>query len=133
MAKYCIEDYELDFENDGPFLSLRLDAEGDTFEEMVENATITAVDQDGGDRWTEKAFGYSNSIDDQCELALAEEIVRFYEEKRRIKREQRQMKCKIHLTDNGTNDGVCIGCGLDLLSNDGLRILQAQDAAMESA
>ena len=89
MAKYCIEDHELDFENDGPFLGLRLDAEGDTFEEMVENATITAVDQDGGDRWTEKAFGYSNSIDDQCELALAEEIVRFYEEKRRITREQR--------------------------------------------
>ena len=76
QAKYSIEDQELDYDNDGPFLSLRLDTYGDTFEEMVENATITAVDQDGGDRWSEKAFGYSNSIDNQCEFYLAEEIVR---------------------------------------------------------
>ena len=74
--KYQIEDEELDFDNDGPFLSLRLDTYGDTYEEMAENATITAVDQDGGDRWSEKAFGYSGSIDRQVELALAFEIVR---------------------------------------------------------
>lgn len=128
-CKYLIEDHELDYDNDGPFLSLRLDTEGDTFEEMVENATITAVDQDGGDRWQEKAFGYSHSIDDQCELALAEEIIRFHQEKARLKKEQRQMMCKIHLTDEGTNDGVCVSCGLDLLSNNGLRLLQEQDAA----
>lgn len=74
--KYQIEDEELNYQNDGAFLSVRLDAFGDTYEEMAENATITAVDQDGGEAWTEKAFGYCGSIDREVEQALAFEILR---------------------------------------------------------
>lgn len=48
---YQIDDQEIDvgYQDCGPFRSYRLDSFGNSLEEMLDNATIAEVDQDGGE------------------------------------------------------------------------------------
>lgn len=43
------ENMDIDYQDAGPWRSYEMTATGDTFEEMCEDATITEVDQDGGE------------------------------------------------------------------------------------
>lgn len=40
---------------------------------------------------------------------------------------EKQLNCRKHFTDDGTDDGVCRFCGLDLLTNYGAGVIQEQD------
>lgn len=66
-----IEDEELseEWRDVGPWRSFRLDANGDTLAALLEEATVTAVDQDGGEMYTDGL--YDTSSVEEAEILIA--------------------------------------------------------------
>jgi hypothetical protein len=56
-----IDDLNIDYRDEGPWRSYSLYTFGDTFSEMLMNAAITEVDQDGGELST---YGLSDAPSD---------------------------------------------------------------------
>jgi hypothetical protein len=70
--KYKIEDAEMPTElnDEGQWCGYRLDADGDTVDEMFANAVVTAVDQDGGDIWSLLLSECENEFQDDAEKMI---------------------------------------------------------------
>ncbi len=60
MSKYSIHDDTGLSNDDGPFRSYELIAAGDTLAELLDDACIFAIDQDGGERGQTPLFSLGN-------------------------------------------------------------------------
>lgn len=74
MKKYNINDEDLgvNYQDSGPWRSYSLDAHGDSASEMVEEATISETDQDGG---TLDCYGIAD-----CSKLVEERVLNMIEE-----------------------------------------------------
>lgn len=64
----------IDFADAGPWRSYHLETSGDSFNEMVENATVSEVDQDGG---TIDAYGLSDAsseVENACLRLILDKV-----------------------------------------------------------
>ncbi len=70
--KYSIEDAEMQTEycDAGPWRSYRLDTHGNSLHECLVNATITAVDQDGGELYTESLVACGDPLWSEAEKKI---------------------------------------------------------------
>lgn len=76
IPTYSIDttDIGIDFADAGPWRSYQLETSGDTFDQMVQNATVSEIDQDGG---TLSAYGLdeaSSQIEAACLRLILDKI-----------------------------------------------------------
>ncbi len=63
-------------EDEGPYLEWCLDAEGDSLWDLLENASLTQVDQDGGDHRTQALSEFSEPNYSTIERMVAREYLK---------------------------------------------------------
>lgn len=76
MYKYYIEDLELDsiHFDDSNQRSYRLDTEGDTIDQMVDNARIVALSWDGIELWTDHVSECSDGVIEYIQRVIANQL-----------------------------------------------------------
>jgi len=77
--RYSIsEELTYEWRDAGPWRSFYLETYGDTLSELFENATIEAIDQDGG---ALDCFGYDNALNSGLERCIEQAITDGYNKK----------------------------------------------------
>lgn len=76
VYRYVIDDDDIgiDYRDCGPWRSYRMDSYGDTREELIANATIAEVDQDGGELDCYGLADAPNDVYERCEQIIDQEI-----------------------------------------------------------
>lgn len=75
MLKYYIEESDIyDYSDEMPFRSYDLVAEGNTLEECFDNATVCAVDQDGGELYTCSIYDEGEALSRAAEYVITRAI-----------------------------------------------------------
>lgn len=69
-------DTEVDFADSGAWRSFQLTTHGSSLTELMTNATIAEIDQDGGDINCYDLEDASNEIQDVCDCIIAREFVK---------------------------------------------------------
>lgn len=64
------EELGVDWEDEGPWRSFHLDTEGECLANLLDNASVAAVDQDGGDLYNESLYD-SNLCVEAAEILIA--------------------------------------------------------------
>ncbi len=76
ISKYGIDtDLGVSYQDEGPWRSYQLTASGDTLEELLEDANIAEIDQDGGDLDFYPLEDASNEVEKQA-TKLIEELIK---------------------------------------------------------
>lgn len=70
----CIDEDTGHSNDDCYFRAYHLSTEGSTPKELIENAVIVEIDQDGGDHEGDSIFGYSNRVIRTCLQIIREEL-----------------------------------------------------------
>lgn len=67
-------DIGIDFADAGPWRSYHLETTGDSFNEMVQNATVSEIDQDGGELDTYSIEQASSQIEMECLRMILDKV-----------------------------------------------------------
>lgn len=77
MPSISYQDLGVDYQDAGPWRSYSLDTYGETFEEMMYNATISEVDQDGGEL---RCYGIDRAYSKVFEAVVREIRAKLFED-----------------------------------------------------
>lgn len=77
-------DLGLDYQDEGPWRSYELYTYGESLTELLENATIGEIDQDGGELDCYNLKGASNEIQDIVDRIIAKEFVKSLENNTKV-------------------------------------------------
>lgn len=78
MPKYIIEDMELptEYRDEGPWRCYHLDTHGENIHELLLNASIVAVDQDGGELYVQTLDQVDGALAADVERAIAKAVAK---------------------------------------------------------
>ena len=75
IPKYHIDtEIGIDFADAGPWRSYHLDTSGDSFNEMIQNATVSEIDQDGGELDCYELRQASDEIETACLRLILDKV-----------------------------------------------------------